>query len=78
VQDSGAVPEPVNGEGVAQVKPKGVDVDTVKLTRPENPFREAMVIVVGQLVLIVHGTVVAPDGAIVKSGVGTVTVMVAF
>jgi hypothetical protein len=76
VHVSEAVPEPVTGEGVLQVKPAGVDVGTAKVTTPEKPLREDTLIVARQLVLTMHGTAAGPESA--KSGIGTVTVIVAF
>ena len=75
MHDSGAVPEPVTGEGGVQVKPAGDDVDAVKVTTPEKPLREDTLIVAGQFVLTMHGTAAGPES--VKSGIGTVTVIVA-
>jgi hypothetical protein len=57
---------------------KPVAADAVKLTTAEKPFTDVIVIVVGQLVPAVHGTVIGPDGSSEKSGLGTVTVIVTF
>jgi hypothetical protein len=65
------VPDPVTAEGGVHVRPAGAE--SVKVTTPEKPFREATVTVVGQLVLSVQGTVVGLEGERVKSGPVTVT-----
>jgi hypothetical protein len=70
------VPDPpVTELGVLQVIPVG-EALTVNVTVPENPFSGAIVMVVSQPFPTVHWVVVAVEGAIVKSGAGTVTVMV--
>jgi hypothetical protein len=69
------VPDPPFTElTVLQASP--VEDATVKVTVPENPFCAAIVMVVPQPFPTVHCVVVAVEGAIVKSGAGTVTVMV--